>query len=301
MSYESGKRRYLSFCRQFNLTPLPVDERTLCRFVAFLFSSSLSYQSVRSYLSAVRHLQIVNGWPDPALTSFPRLDYALRGVRREAPRSERHQRLPITPELLRKIYQVWAKKPRDFDRIMLWAAFCLGFFGFMRAGEFTCPSMKTYNPDMLSPADVAVDSHSAPTCITVHLSRSKTDPFGAGMTLYLGRTGDILCPVTSVLAYLAARPSSPGPLFIFSDGSPLSRPRLVRSLRQALRDSGVDDSHFSGHSFRIGAATTASRAGLSDSLIKMLGRWESSAFTLYVRTPRQTLTTVSRALVTNSP
>ena len=45
--------------------------------------------------------------------------------------------------------------------------------------------------------------------------QSKTNPFGAGVTLYLGRTGDALCPVTSVLVYLALRQTTPGLLFIF--------------------------------------------------------------------------------------
>ena len=40
-TYESGKRKYQSFCRQFHLAPLPVSESTLCRFVLFLFSSHL--------------------------------------------------------------------------------------------------------------------------------------------------------------------------------------------------------------------------------------------------------------------
>ena len=50
---------------------------------------------------------------------------------------------------------------------------------------------------------------------------------------------------------------------------------------------------YSGHSFQIGAATTAAEVGLEDSLIKTLGRWESSAYLLYVRVPREKLASVS--------
>ena len=164
----------------------------------------------------------------------------------------------------------------------------------MRAGEFTCPSSQTFTTDMLSPGDISIDSHESPKHLAVHLKRSKTDPFGAGAVLQLGATGDTL---TSMLAYLAIRPRSVGPLFLFSSGVTLSRPRLVKHLREALKAAGMDDSHFSGHSFRIGAATTAAKAGLNDSFIKMLGRWKSSAFALYIRTPWQHLTAVSSALV----
>lgn len=151
--YESGKKRYMEFCSHLNLPPLPVNEPTLLQFVAHLFSVS---QTIRSYLSAVRHLQIVNGLPDPAMESFPRLTYALKGVRRERPIAQRQTRLPITPELLRKIHHRWIQEPQDFDRTMLWAAFCLGFFGFMRSGEFTCPSTNSFSPDMLTHHDIAM-------------------------------------------------------------------------------------------------------------------------------------------------
>ena len=45
---------------------------------------------------------------------------------------------------------------------------------------------------------------------------------------------------------------------------------------------GLDTSKFTGHIFRIGAATTAAVRGVEDSLIKTLGHWERSAYLLYV-------------------
>ena len=101
------------------------------------------------------------------------------------------------------------------------------------------------------------------------------------MNLYLGRIGNTLCPVAAVLGYLAICPSTPGPLFHFQGGTPLSRTHLVTHVWDALSCAGIDASQFSGHSFRIGAASTAAQARLNDSLIQMLGRWKSSAFTAY--------------------
>ena len=92
------------------------------------------------------------------------------------------------------------------------------------------------------------------------------------------------------------RGDSPGPLFQFSDGRFLSRDRLVISLKRVLSEAGIDTSRFNGHSFRIGAATSAARAGLEDSLIKTMGRWESSAYLRYIRTSRDQLAAVASSL-----
>ena len=103
--------------------------------------------------------------------------------------------------------------------------------------------------------------------------------------MFLGQTNMVLCPVAALLAYIAVCPSMAGPLFIYKHGSPLTWERLAVTVRHALERSGHVASQYSGHSFRIGAATMAPQAGLEDSVVKMLGCWESSAYLRYIRTP----------------
>ena len=238
-----------------------------------------------------------SGGQDPGLAQFPRLHYVIRAVSRTSPAASRPSRLPITPDVLRLLHSVWSVPPLTFNHRMLWAACCLGFFAFLRSGEFTCSSDGGVQSAVLSVGDVCVNSHIHPAYLVIRLRRSKTDMFGRGLSLYVGATGCPLCPVAAVLSYLAARPSAPGPLFVFQDGRPLSRPKLVAAVRQALCVSGVDTSRYSGHSFRIGAATTAAQAGLQDSLIQTLGRWRSSAFLSYIRMPPSQFVSVSAQLL----
>jgi len=70
----------------------------------------------------------------------------------------------------------------------------------------------------------------------------------------------------------------------------------VSRMREALQLSGVDITQHSGHSFRIGAATTAAVVRIEESLIRTLGRWESAAYLLYVRVPHDKLAGLSRHL-----
>ena len=108
----------------------------------------------------------------------------------------------------------------------------------------------------------------------MHTSQTKkADPFRHGVDIYVGSTNTELCPVAAILAYMAICPSVPGPLFIFKDGSPLTRERLVKAVRQALSEAGIDTTGYSGYSFRVGAATWAECVGLGGATIKTLGRW----------------------------
>ena len=131
----------------------------------------------------------------------------------------------------------------------------------------------------------------------IHVSKSKTDPFGKGTDIYLGRTHSDLCPVVAILKYLEVRPGPrSGPLLIHQDGNPLYRDQFVRCLKESLEAAGINHAHYSGHSFRIGAATAAARAGVPDHLIKSLGRWESEAYQVYIRTPPASMAAVSLSL-----
>lgn len=192
-------------------------------------------------------------------------------------------------------YESWSQPPVSYSDTMLWAACCLGFFGFLRSGEFTSTSPSQSSGLLLS--DVTIDSHNDPQRLTVNLRHSKTDRYGAGVTICLGRTYHTLCPVMAVLSYLAQRPSQAGPLFIFPDGTPLLRGYLVARVRETLQSHGFDTSRFSGHSFRVGAATTAAEVGLGDAVIQQLGRWRSAAYSIYIRPPCQFLLQARSRLV----
>ncbi|CAG2205368.1 unnamed protein product [Mytilus edulis] len=56
------------------------------------------------------------------------------------------------------------------------------------------------------------------------------------------------------------------------NNAPLSRDTFISLLRDLLLRLGYNDSKFCGHSFRIGAATSAEAAGVEDHITQTLGR-----------------------------
>ena len=296
--YGSAQACYLTFCKSINRPPVPASEQALTLFIADL-SQRLCYSSIRTYLAAVRFLHVSKGLEDP--TKSVRLELMLRAVRKKRPTAGR-VRLPITPLILRELRREWNRNSSSYDNVMLWAACCLGFFAFLRTAEFTTPSMEEFDPSWhLTAQDIAVDNPAKPSMLRVHIKASKTDQQRAGTFLYLGATGDELCPVAAVLQYLAIRGMAPGPLFKLQSGHPLSRQKLVELVRTTLRQAGLDCSQYAGHSFRIGAATTAAARGLSEPLIQTLGRWSSDSYQRYIKIPRAELAQVSRTLISSIP
>ena len=171
------------------------------------------------------------------------------------------------------------------DSLMVWAAMTLGFFGFLRIGELTCNSH--FNPERdLSFSDLVFMPKSSPRYMLVQLKVSKTDPFRKGQTIVIGKANSHLCPLSAMLAYLESRTLFPttGPLFTFQSASFRTRGRLTNQTRLLLSKGGLNSGEFAGHSFRIGAATTAASANLPLWLIKVLGRWSSDCFAVLFST-----------------
>jgi hypothetical protein len=70
-----------------------------------------------------------------------------------------------------------------------------------------------------------------------------------------------------------------------SGGAALKKGYLVSTTRLYLAMLGHDPALFSGHSYRAGSATTGANIGMSAWEIKMVGRWSSECYNVYLRNP----------------
>ena len=177
---------------------------------------------------------------------------------------------------------------------MFWAACCTAFFGFLRVSEFTTNGSFDISKH-LSLADIAVDTSVNPSMIRLTIKSSKCDQFRQGSAVYIGRAHPPTCALSAMLAYPHLRGSAPGPLFRWRAGLPLTARDVNTHLRSILAGASIQG-RYSSHSFRIGAATAAAAVGIPDHLIKVMGRWSTSAYQRYIRPSSATMAEVAQQL-----
>ena len=196
----------------------------------------------------------------------------LRRIKRSQDSSPHRVGLPIMAFMMKYLQLAWTQAPpnQQFEATMIWAAACLGYFGFMGAGESTSADPNDLPAILVS--DVVVDSHTNPSMLRILLCQAKIDPYGKGVVICVGRTNSTLCPVAALLGCLTVCPAGEGPLFIFIDGPPLKRDRFVREVRAALASVHIDHKGYSRHRSPIGEDTMAAQAGMPEQKIKILGR-----------------------------
>lgn len=304
-AYTTAWKSFNSFVLLNNFTYVcphmpKVDESILIQFVCFCATSlKLSYTTIKQYLSGVRHFCIKQTGKNPLATGtgshLPSLHLVMRGIRKTEIRVGALPRLPITTPILTKLCSLLATGVYGpyWDTLLI-AVYNIAFFAFLRCGEFTSPSNSFDESTGLCYNDITLiyTKHEV-SHMTLRLKSSKTDPFRQGCIITLFPTRSVLCPVKPMQRYLALRGSSlisvSEPLFMTPDRNPLTRTVFVDTLRSLLSRLGLESSHYAGHSFRIGAATSAAAVRIPDHLIKTLGRWSSDCYQRYIRTPHSLL------------
>ena len=223
----------------------------------------------------------------------------VRGIKRLRPDTARRERTPITHEILVKLLN--SLDPVTPKGLLLQAAFTLAFVAFLRSGELTYEAEDMQNPDFPSwhITRASIQFNPEGRFMLLLLPASKTDPFRSVVTITIARSPlDPHCAVKLMARYLQNKaPADPRcPLFKRLGGAPFTRVFLIREVQRLALANGIVG-NFTGHSFRRGAATWASRQGLGSDQIQKLGRWKSAAYQLYIDTTEQDKLALSRLFV----
>ena len=176
--YASAQQIFLEFCHCLSLMPLPVSESTLIYLFVTELAQTRAHSTIRTYLRS----------PAPPCSAQARQPPTWYSEVRAG--TQRHSSCTAEEEggsstsYSSHLGQDQAEDP-GFESTMLWAACCMGFFGFLRCGEFMLQDAARFDATVhLTAPDIAVDNPTNPSLLAITIKKSKTDQFCNGTTIY---------------------------------------------------------------------------------------------------------------------
>ena len=140
-TYVTQRQAYLQFCTEIDISPVPLSQANLGRYIAFL-SRRLCFNSVRQYLNVVRLKHLEAGHANP-LDHTWYVAFVLKGVKRVKGNTT-VQKLPITLEILKRLVcKLSLENP--FDRAF-WAACLVAFYSFFRKSNSLVQGQESFDP-----------------------------------------------------------------------------------------------------------------------------------------------------------
>ena len=290
---KSTTETYLRIWRQFNnfiirLDDMPItwEERTIL-FVAHLIEQGAQSSSIKSYVSAIKHVLQTDGyeWEDNkvllnSLTSACKL------------KNDRlRTRLPIQSNLLELILfeiQRIFNDEQPYLICMYRALFALGYYGLFRVGELT------NSQHVIKAKDIHVGYNKEKMLVVLYSSKTHTigmRPQKVKITSNkLEKSGSYMdryfCPFKLLRDFSAMRGSfshDAEPFFIFRDKKPVQPWHARNILCSALEAIGLNPKWYGMHSLRIGRSTDLIRYNYSIDEVRRMGRWSSNVVFKYIR------------------
>lgn len=131
-------------------------------------------------------------------------------------------------------------------------------------------------------------SLACPQQMPLFLKASKTDAFCQGHMLVAARSTALVCAVTAMHDYFLTA-CTRRPLFTFNRVVCSPGRQLLTFPRHGARHASLPFKTLKGHSLGNGAASSTAAMGLPNWLIKVLSRWSSDCYQVYICTPRNVL------------
>ncbi|XP_077140617.1 uncharacterized protein LOC143805314 isoform X1 [Ranitomeya variabilis] len=230
-------------------------------FLSKMYAMGVSGAVARNRMSALAFHFKLRGWPDS--TKHFLVSQILKGWRRSSKHGD--NRRPISFELLGNLVKATESVcDSKYEAALTSAAFGLAFFGAMRVSEIVPTALN--KPGGLRREDILICND----CLRIRIRKSKTDQEGRGTWFPIFAINKDICPLMLILNYMRVRKDG-SQFFVHENGIPLVSGQFLAVLRRTLSVVGMPAAEFGTHSFRIGAATEASRAGLFVSEIQRMG------------------------------
>ncbi|XP_040276166.1 uncharacterized protein LOC120991410 [Bufo bufo] len=260
-------------------------------FIAYCHTHRhLSVNTIRLYLAGIQHHRMLSDPSAKSIFSNQAIKATLRGIQK-ASTVVQVRRQPVSGELFRRLSVALDGLPfGQLASIITKAAMYLGFYGFLRPGEFTCG---TVNRATLLRRHLTWHADH----FILSIPSAKTNQAGPPTEVEFFPMANCWCPIKVLQELLASLQSSAldAPLLPVN-GRPLSSAQFVSNIRTLAAGLGYNPSTISGRSFRIGAVSAASSHQVPAHVIRRMGRWRSSCYARYIPNPRVEISRAFRSL-----
>lgn len=270
----------------------PVRDVTLQLFIATL-AGAYNGDTIRNYVYGVRAWHILHGVPWSR--NKAELDTLIRAALRLTPPAlQRLPRLPWTTDFLRAIHPYL-----DVTSALgaaVWACAVVGFFSLARLGELTVTTLQDFRASKhvtRAHARQEVDRQGLAVW-TIHIPVTKASASGEDITF--AQQDGVVDPEAALLSHFRVNnPNAQQALFAYGHVDkkhrkslrPLTKTCFLKAIRSAAQQAGVEV--LQGHGMRIGGTLEYLLRGVPFDVVKTMGRWQSDAFTLYLRKHAQIL------------
>ncbi len=304
-SYGSGLRKFHVFCDAFSIPEsarLPASFELLHSFCLWAVADPttsditlagdipfepISVAAASKYLAAVRAWHIAQGWPPPLSDADrERIDWSLWGLENlQARRRSRPPRPPVSLHMLGELRN--SLNLEDPFEACIWAVAACAFWGIMRFGEVTVQSRSAFSPSLhltRSNAFFGFDLNGKEYA-RLDLPSAKTARAGEIQHVFLCKQNS-LCPLAALRNLASVVPAGPtDPLFSWRDRRGEVRPMIRDTALKFINErfTALSFGTTFGHSFRIGGASFFLSQGVNPEIVRLMGRWRSLAYEVYIR------------------
>jgi integrase len=266
-----AKKRKLEF---------PLGESDILEFIGWLAQErKVKAGTISSYLAGIRQAHILEGMEPPIIRSNL-VKFLLQGKKNMdniKSRAEGGQnRLPMTISVMKLLKEEIRRWDADLNqKLLAWAIATIAFHGALRIHELLNKTESEFDPDFaLLSQDITVKEEEGGTKkIEVRLKCPKEDRSGKEVIVDIFESNGTLCPVKAFTRWQSRQMLEKDmPAFRDDRGVPVTGRKMNSWLRTLLgKHVDYDKAKFTGHSFRIGLATTLGTLGFSADNIKEAG------------------------------
>lgn len=262
---------YIKFALAYHVCYLNPTVFDLSMYVRFLANSFKSPDSTKNYLAGAKtwvqnHMGNIHSFLSPQVHDM------VQAITKTSSHVV-SPAYPISPADLAIICEFIDANP--WIPLCCKPALLITYATFLRSSNIVSPSLSSWGgPHTLR----CIDVRQSTSGLAVIIRSTKTLSKGRPTILHVNKVSNHpLCPVQAWEEYVTeVNPSLYGPAFVLTHYLPLTAKPLVKIMRAALKQRGLEYAGaISMHSLRRGAAQAASAAGAEEKDLLTHGTWKS--------------------------